>query len=79
MARLLETVSGETDETLQRYVKTVKDAAERTGRDPDSVTVWSCFATIGDHLAEPARLKKTVGRLATYLARPVVQLPNRHR
>jgi hypothetical protein len=31
------------------------------------VTVWSCFATIGDHLTEPLRLKKTVGRLATYL------------
>ena len=56
-----------TDETLQRCVRTVKDAAERAGRDPDTVTVWSCFATIGDHLAEPVRLKKTVGRLATYL------------
>jgi probable F420-dependent oxidoreductase len=56
-----------TDETLQRCVQTVKDAAERAGRDPDSVTVWSCFATIGDHLPEPLRLKKTVGRLATYL------------
>jgi len=56
-----------TDETLQRCVATVKQAAERAGRDPDSVTVWSCFATIGDHLPEPLRLKKTVGRLATYL------------
>lgn len=56
-----------TDETLQRCVRTVKEAAERAGRDPDSVTVWSCFATIGDHLPEPMRLKKTVGRLATYL------------
>jgi probable F420-dependent oxidoreductase len=56
-----------TDETLVRCVKTVKDAAERAGRDPASVMVWSCFATIGDHLPEPVRLKKTVGRLATYL------------
>jgi probable F420-dependent oxidoreductase len=56
-----------TDETLQRCVRTVKDAAERAGRDPDDVTVWSCFATIGDHLPEATRLKKTVGRLATYL------------
>jgi probable F420-dependent oxidoreductase len=56
-----------TDETLQRCVRTVKDAAERAGRDPAAVKVWSCFATIGDHLPEPARLKKTVGRLATYL------------
>lgn len=56
-----------TDETLQRCVRTVKEAAEQAGRDPDTVKVWSCFATIGDHLPEPVRLKKTVGRLATYL------------
>jgi probable F420-dependent oxidoreductase len=56
-----------TDETLARCVDTVKRAAEQAGRDPDSVVVWSCFATIGDHLPEPIRLKKTVGRLATYL------------
>jgi probable F420-dependent oxidoreductase len=56
-----------TDETLVRCVKTVKDSAERAGRDPASVMVWSCFATIGDHLPESVRLKKTVGRLATYL------------
>ena len=56
-----------TDETLTRCVKTVKDAAEAAGRDPASVRVWSCYATVGDHIAEPLRLKKTVGRLATYL------------
>jgi probable F420-dependent oxidoreductase len=56
-----------TDETLARCVATVKAAAEQAGRDPASVKVWSCFATIGDHLPEPVRLKKTVGRLATYL------------
>lgn len=56
-----------TPETLQRAVKTVKQAAEQAGRDPDSVRVWSCFATVGDHLPEQLRLKKTVARLATYL------------
>jgi probable F420-dependent oxidoreductase len=56
-----------TDETLQRCVATVKRAAEEAGRDPDSVRVWSCFATVGDHIPEDLRLKKTVGRLATYL------------
>ena len=55
------------DETLIRCVRTVKDEAERVGRDPDAVKVWSCLATIGDHLPEPDRLKKTVGRMATYL------------
>ena len=48
-------------------MKTVKDAAEAAGRDPASVTVWSCLATVGDHLPEDVRLRKTVGRLATYL------------
>ena len=56
-----------TPETLQRCAKTVKSAAEKAGRDPDSVRVWSCFATVGDHLPEQLRLKKTVARLATYL------------
>ena len=56
-----------TDETTERAVRTVKDAAEQAGRDPASVTVWSCFATVGDHLPEDVRLRKTVGRLAGYL------------
>ncbi|HEX2575752.1 MAG TPA: TIGR03857 family LLM class F420-dependent oxidoreductase [Aquihabitans sp.] len=56
-----------TDETTARCVATVKEAAERAGRDPADVRVWSCFATIGDHLSEEARLKKSVGRLGTYL------------
>ena len=56
-----------TDETLERCVRTVKLAAERSGRDPSTVKVWSCLATIGDHVPEPLRLKKTAGRLCTYL------------
>lgn len=56
-----------TDETTARAVRIVKDSAERAGRDPDTVKVWSCFATIGDHIDPALRLKKTVGRLATYL------------
>ena len=56
-----------TSETLQRCVRTVKNAAEQAGRDPAAVRVWSCFATVGDHLPEDLRMKKTVARLATYL------------
>jgi probable F420-dependent oxidoreductase len=56
-----------TDETTARCVQTVKAAAEQAGRDPESVKVWSCFATVGDHIAPDLQLKKTVGRLATYL------------
>jgi probable F420-dependent oxidoreductase len=56
-----------TDETLTRAVREVKQSAEQAGRDPAEVRVWSCYATVGDHLPEPVRLRKTVGRLATYL------------
>jgi probable F420-dependent oxidoreductase len=56
-----------TDETTARCVHTVKEAAERAGRDPDDVKVWSCFATVGDWVPEDKRLMKTVGRLGTYL------------
>jgi probable F420-dependent oxidoreductase len=55
------------DETLQRCVAGVKTAAEQAGRDPGTVRVWSCYATVGDHIPADLRLKKTVGRLATYL------------
>jgi probable F420-dependent oxidoreductase len=56
-----------TDETTARCVQTVRDAAERAGRDPASVRIWSCYATVHDGLPHDLRLKKTVGRLATYL------------
>jgi probable F420-dependent oxidoreductase len=55
------------DATTARAVRIVKEAAEQAGRDPDHVKVWSCFATIGDHIEEGLRLRKTVGRLASYL------------
>jgi 5,10-methylenetetrahydromethanopterin reductase len=56
-----------TDETMQRVTDIVHRAAEQAGRDPASVRIWSCFAVIGDWLPEDVRLKKTVGRMATYL------------
>ena len=56
-----------TDETTARAVRIVKQAAEQVGRDPAAVKVWSCLATIGDHIPEARRLMKSVGRLATYL------------
>ncbi|MFI0525390.1 MAG: TIGR03857 family LLM class F420-dependent oxidoreductase, partial [Ilumatobacteraceae bacterium] len=56
-----------TDETLQRVVRTVREDAERVGRDPAAVRIWSCFAVVGDWLPDDVRLKKTVGRMATYL------------
>ncbi len=56
-----------TDETTRRCVDVVKNAAADAGRDPADVRVWSCFATIGDHIEPDKRLMKSVGRLATYL------------
>ena len=55
------------DETVVRCVETVRAAAEEAGRDPADVRVWSCLATVGDHLPYEDRLMKMVGRLATYL------------
>ncbi len=56
-----------TDETTRRCVDAVRKGAEQAGRDPGAIRVWACLATIGDHIPEPVRLQKTVGRLATYL------------
>ena len=56
-----------TDETLQRCVATVRQSAEQAGRDPMKVRMWSCFAVVGDWLPHDLKLKKTVGRMATYL------------
>lgn len=55
------------DAALERSVATIRRGAEKTGRDPASIRVWSVLATVGDHLDEEVRLRKLVGRMATYL------------
>jgi 5,10-methylenetetrahydromethanopterin reductase len=55
------------DETLARAVGVIRGSAERAGRDPASVRIWSVLATVEDSLPEELRLRKLVGRLATYL------------
>ncbi|GAA3044694.1 TIGR03857 family LLM class F420-dependent oxidoreductase [Gordonia defluvii] len=55
------------EETTARVVGEVKQAAEKAGRDPDAVKVWSCFASVCDDVDEQTFLKKTVGRISTYL------------
>jgi 5,10-methylenetetrahydromethanopterin reductase len=55
------------DDALARSVAAVRRGAERAGRDPSDVRIWSVLATVGDHIDEERRLKKTVGRLASYL------------
>lgn len=54
------------DQALTDSVAAVRRGAE-AGRDPASIRVWSVLATVGDHLDEEARLRKLVGRMATYL------------
>ena len=56
-----------TDDTVARSVATVREAAEKAGRDPASIRIWSVLATVPDDLPEELRLRKLVGRLATYL------------
>jgi len=58
-----------TDDALRRSVASVRGGAERAGRDPASVKVWSVLAV--DHAqTEESRLRKLVARLATYLQAP---------
>jgi 5,10-methylenetetrahydromethanopterin reductase len=56
-----------TDETLARAVRTIRDSAERAGKDPAQVRVWSVLATVEESISEEQQLRKLVGRLATYL------------
>jgi 5,10-methylenetetrahydromethanopterin reductase len=56
-----------TDESVARSVASIRRSAEEAGRDPDSVRVWACTAVVEDSIPEEIRLRKTVGRLASYL------------
>jgi alkanesulfonate monooxygenase SsuD/methylene tetrahydromethanopterin reductase-like flavin-dependent oxidoreductase (luciferase family) len=53
-----------TDEVTRHCVEVAKNAAADAGKE---IRVWSCFATVPDGFSEEQRLKKTVGRLGTYL------------
>ena len=55
------------DATVKRSVELVRNAAADAGRDPTAVRIWSVMGTVTDQVPEELRLRKTVGRLATYL------------
>ena len=55
-----------TDQALRECVERIRTGAERAGRDPSRVRVWSVLAVLTD-LPESARLKMLVGRMGTYL------------
>ena len=60
--------STRTSPTTRRRARCTR-SSDQLGRRPDPATVrvWSCLATVGDHLPEELRLMKSVGRLGTYL------------
>lgn len=56
-----------TDEAVARCVATARSAAEQAGRDPAALRMWACTAVVEDSVPHDQRMRKTVGRLATYL------------
>jgi probable F420-dependent oxidoreductase len=57
------------DEGLDRAVKLVREGAEKAGRDPASIKVWSVLATVVNP-DEETYLRYIVARMATYLQAP---------
>jgi probable F420-dependent oxidoreductase len=57
------------DEAVARAVALVRRGAERAGRDPASVKVWSLLAVACD-ASEERQLKLITARMATYLQAP---------
>jgi probable F420-dependent oxidoreductase len=56
-----------TDEAVARSVAAARAGAEAAGKDPAALRVWACTAVVEESLPSEVVLKKTVGRLATYL------------
>jgi probable F420-dependent oxidoreductase len=52
---------------VRSAVAAVKRGAEQAGRAPESVRIWSVLAVVPDDVPEELRLRKLVGRLASYL------------
>lgn len=56
-----------TDQAVERSVTQARAGAEAAGRDPAALRIWACTAVVEDSVPHTDFLKKTVGRLATYL------------
>jgi 5,10-methylenetetrahydromethanopterin reductase len=61
----LHTFFGEA--AVRSAVGTVQRGEETAGRAPGSVRIWSILAVVPDDIPEELRLRKMVGRLASYL------------
>jgi alkanesulfonate monooxygenase SsuD/methylene tetrahydromethanopterin reductase-like flavin-dependent oxidoreductase (luciferase family) len=55
------------DAAVTRCVAAVRRGAERAGRDPDRIRIWSVLAVVDGSLDEATLLKKVVGRMGSYL------------
>jgi 5,10-methylenetetrahydromethanopterin reductase len=55
------------DEATSNSVAAMRRGAERSGRDPDALRIWSVLATVSDEVDDDLRLKKLQGRLGSYL------------
>lgn len=62
---IMHTFFGE--QATRSSIEAVRRGAERAGRDPDAIRIWSCLATVPDGLSEDDRVRRGVGRLVTYL------------
>jgi 5,10-methylenetetrahydromethanopterin reductase len=47
-------------------IEAIRRGAERAGRDPHEVRIWSCLAAVPDGLSEDDQVRRGVGRLVTY-------------
>jgi 5,10-methylenetetrahydromethanopterin reductase len=47
-------------------IEAIRRGADRAGRDPDAIRIWSCLAAVPDGLPEEDQLRRGVGRLVTY-------------
>ena len=57
------------DDGLARAVRLIREGAERAGRDPDAVKIWSVVAMACD-ASEETYLRYIVARMGTYLQAP---------
>lgn len=62
---IMHTFFGE--EATTSSIEAVRRGAERAGRDPDAIRIWSCLATVPDSLSDDDQVRRGVGRLVTYL------------
>jgi probable F420-dependent oxidoreductase len=47
-------------------IEHIRRGAERAGRDPDAIRIWSCLAAVPDGMSEDDQVRRGVGRLVTY-------------